>query len=90
MAETQQTEIRPIAMRADHSLVTVQCRPCRKTYYLMLRTEALLEWTGSNPRHIQDVFGDLSAGDRELILSHTCERCFDNMFANAEEDEEEW
>jgi hypothetical protein len=39
--------------------------------------------------YIQDVLHYLSAGDRELLLSSTCDDCFQKMFGSSEDHEDE-
>lgn len=36
--------------------------------------------------HIQDAMPYLTAGERELIISNTCEKCFDTMMAEVTDD----
>lgn len=38
---------------------------------------------------VQDIFPDWSDGDREMLISGTCPPCFEEMFPEDEEDEEE-
>mgnify|MGYP000858875625 FL=1 len=83
-----QTKTAPTSVPEGSVLTRARCNVCRETYYLVLDVAQFTEWSGPNSRHIQEVFPTMSAGDRELILSSTCESCFDAMFS--EEDDEEF
>ena len=37
----------------------------------------------------QDIFHYLSAGERELIISRTCDTCFDELFPQDEDEDED-
>ena len=39
--------------------------------------------------HIQDVFPELSAGNREIMISGICGECFDKIFADDEDEDED-
>lgn len=41
------------------------------------------------PRHIQDVFPDWSADQREMLLSGTHPECWDRMFGDEDEENDE-
>lgn len=55
-----------------------QCRWCKKEEEIPVTLEQLAEWQGG--KFIQDVMPELSPGQRELLISETCETCFDSMF----------
>jgi hypothetical protein len=61
----------------------VQCRVCHKDYDIPITGEQIDRWNGGGL--IQNVAPELTPGQRELLISNTCEKCFDEMFA--EEDE---
>jgi hypothetical protein len=58
--------------------VTAECRLCGRTYELKVNPGDFMDWRKG--KHIQDAMPYLSAGDRELLISGTCESCFDELF----------
>lgn len=69
------------------SLLKVGCRKCNE-----VTTFAIDQWQFeelSKPRRermlMQDIFPELSIGDRELIISQTCNTCWQAMFPIEEE-----
>ena len=69
--------------------LNVQCRMCRKVHTLMVGVEDYLMFDSPNRPHIQDIFPYLTAGERELLISGTCDECWKKMFPPEPEDEEE-
>jgi hypothetical protein len=61
----------------DH---TLECKTCKKVYTLALNPRDVAAYEQSNAL-IQSIFTYLTPGERELIISRTCETCFDQMFA---------
>ena len=66
-----------------------RCDFCGKKVELKLTVESVNEFFSPNRRNIQDVFPYLSAEERELLLSHTCNECWEKMFSFEDEDEED-
>ena len=60
--------------------VSIKCYCCGDTYTLEVREEDLEEYLSPNRRYIQDIFPYLKPCDRELFISHTCDKCFKYMF----------
>jgi len=60
------------------ALFTV-CRWCGIGKPIEIRKEAWKAWRSGE--HIQDVAPEISAGDRELLITQTCGPCFESMFA---------
>jgi len=50
--------------------------------------QQIKEWIGRGDL-IQDFFPDLSAEDREVLISQTCDACWQKLFAALDEEEEE-
>ena len=63
----------------------VTCQWCRKEYTLFITVKDYREW--QQGKHAQHAFPYLSADDRELLISRTCGKCFDEMFPEDEPDE---
>jgi hypothetical protein len=60
------------------SLVTVICRMCAHEYSFTVITAHLLDW--QHGKLIQDAMPELSSAQRELLMTSTCEECWDKMF----------
>jgi hypothetical protein len=69
-----------VAAYQDRSfIVDVECWRCGTTTSIILNKEDLVDWTvGSGP--IEEILYYLSANERELLISNTCGKCFDNLF----------
>lgn len=61
---------------------------CQTTYNLTVKEQDHIEWQkGKGPkRHAQVAFPYLTAGERELLISETCDDCFQKLFPPEEED----
>ena len=66
--------------------VEVQCKHCGAIYSLLVNPNDLISWQAGKG-YIQDLLGYLSAGERELLISGTCDSCWTNMFGDDEDDE---
>ena len=68
-------------------MVTIQttCPHCGKTTYLDVTFEGYLAYMMGDP--ICECFPELSADDREMLISGVCPTCWDEMFP-PEEDED--
>ena len=66
----------------------IECRLCNNTTEFYFEEWQLAEL--AKPRRermlIQDIFPNLSIGDRELIISNTCDTCWQEVFGNHEEE----
>ena len=62
-----------------HVLIrTTPCIVCRKQHEYTLNNEKYVRWQYGE--HIQNVFTELSVADREILISGTCDDCFNEMF----------
>lgn len=68
---------------SDTMTITDNCRLCQKTVSVSLSKVALLAWNSGE--YIQDVAPDLSADEREFLISQTCGECFDAMWEDSDE-----
>ena len=59
-------------------IVEVTCRTCNKDYSLKVPFAGHAEWMEGEL--IQNALPELSAGERELLISGTCDACWDEMF----------
>lgn len=58
--------------------IRVKCNSCQKIYELKCYQEDLERWRDGDL--IQRAMPYLSVDDRELLISQTCGKCFDEMF----------
>jgi hypothetical protein len=59
-------------------VVTKPCIMCSKTHTFSLPADAYVRW--QRGAFIQDCFPELPAGDRETLISGTCNDCFNKLF----------
>ena len=64
--------------RAAHPAIAT-CRICKGEQVLYLYAEDVERW--QNGEHIQDVMPYLSAGERELLISQTCDKCWKELYS---------
>ena len=69
-------------------LLSIPCKHCGIVYSVMVWPEKFEEWENGGG-YIQDLLSDLSAGERELLISGTCDNCWKLLFGNNDDDEEE-
>ena len=69
--------------------IKVTCYRCKREFTLKVRVEDYLTFDMPNRLMIQDIFPYLTPAERELLLSNTCEECWNKMFSFLEEDESE-
>ena len=67
--------------------VSLKCRFCGEYTKVTVAVEDFNEFWLPNRRKIQDLFPYLTDAERELFISGTCEKCFNKMFP--QEDEED-
>lgn len=68
--------------------INVKCRICGADCSVSYEEKDYVKWKNGEG-FIQDIFQYLSADERELLLSQTCGKCFDEMFPQYEECEED-
>lgn len=57
----------------------IECVLCHKKYLVQVDSDAYYKWKNGEG-FIQDLMPELSASDRELLISNTCDDCFDMLF----------
>ena len=67
----------------------VKCRVCNSNVIIPVREEDYRLYLSPNRPNIQDIFPYLTPAERELLISHTCEVCWNDMFKFLEEEEVE-
>ncbi len=69
--------------------VRLLCRICSQEQEIIAPVAGLMAW--EEGAFIQDALPELSAGDREMLISQTCDDCWQLMFGEPEDDfEENW
>jgi hypothetical protein len=66
--------------------VMVTCRFCGATHTMTVGIDEYFEWLGER-KHIQAAMPYLTPAERELLISQTCQDCWDKMFGQDEEEE---
>ena len=66
--------------------VNKKCWSCEDVHNLEVSQDGWEAWQSGGL--IQDALPELSADDRELLISETCGVCWDQLFGVDEEDEE--
>ena len=65
------------------AVVAAPCRHCDAVHELTVNVEGFVNWQAGE--FIQDALPELSADERELLISGTCDECWQRFFP--EEDE---
>lgn len=65
--------------------IVAYCNMCGKSVTLKVNFDDFEEYYSPNRRHIQDIFPYLTPAERELLISHTCEECWNKMFSFEEQ-----
>jgi len=58
--------------------VTIDCSMCSKSVTVAVDPFAYKKWKVG--KSIQDAFPDLTASEREMLKSRTCQKCWDDLF----------
>ena len=72
-----------MAMVKEKQPMWATCRACRDNQQIHVFPDDVADW--QNGKLIQDAMPYLSADERELIISGTCGKCFDEMFGECDE-----
>lgn len=60
------------------SVIKARCFTCNNVFEIAVNKNDYYAWKRGTL--IQNAFPYLTADDRELLISHTCGKCFDAMF----------
>lgn len=66
----------------SQKIVPVCCRVCKNILCLSVDEKGFDSW--QNGKTIQNALPELSAEDRELLISKTCEKCWNQLFEDDE------
>jgi len=75
---------------ANGKVFDIRCKHCGIVYQIIANEDDMFKWV-SGSGYIQDVMGYLSAGERELLISATCNNCWENIYPpelDVDDDEE--
>lgn len=61
-----------------HTCLTKTCNMCHTQHEIWVEDDDYKAW--ENGKMCQDAFPYLDAGQREILISGTCGRCFDLLF----------
>ena len=64
-------------------MIQATCQHCKESSELAVNKQDIIDWTAG--KYIQDAMPYLSADERELLISGTCGKCWENMFGGCEE-----
>lgn len=64
--------------------INIRCISCSDAKQVEVDEEGFNKWKAGE--YIQVALSTLSPGDRELLISKTCETCFDDMCKEADND----
>lgn len=76
-----------VAFANRDTSTVVQCRHCGVGYSIIYNRQDMVDWLAGSG-YIQDIMPYLSAGERELLISSTCDSCFSEMFGIDNEEDE--
>jgi len=67
-----------IKREGEKMIVEVTCHSCSKNHSIKVPLAGHAQWMDGEL--IQDALPELSSGERELLISGTCDDCWDEMF----------
>ena len=68
---------------------SVRCNLCSKEYNIIADRNDMEAWI-SGDKFIQDALAYLSAAEREFLISQTCGSCWNNLYPNDVDIEEQY
>ena len=71
-------------MLAMTAVVAVPCRMCDTVHDLTVNVEGFVNWQSG--QLIQNALPELSADERELLISGTCDECWQQLFPPDEDE----
>lgn len=75
-------EVVSVVPDTNDIVLMLHCSMCQGREQITLPLDLVDRWINNNEK-IQDVLGFLSADDREWLISGTCPRCWNAMFAES-------
>lgn len=65
--------------RDSQVTISISCHMCKNIYPIRVVFGDYIDWRDGNI-HVQDAMPYLSAAERELFISGTCDSCFNKLF----------
>jgi hypothetical protein len=65
--------------------MSISCSRCGAEYSVMVNPEDVIRWQAGHG-YIQEVMPYLSASEREMFISGTCDTCWNNLFGSDDEE----
>lgn len=62
--------------------ISCKCRICKEERIIKVSKRSIELWKSG--MHIQDAMPDVSADDREMLMSQICPTCWDRLFGEEE------
>lgn len=75
---------KPIKIKYKMKKFIVKCRSCGRDFMFNVTDEQYKQYVNGE-NLIQRIFPELSASQRELLISRTCEDCWNKLFSDYEE-----
>jgi len=72
---------------ANYEVFDATCKHCGITYQILADRDDLDSWM-SGKGYVQDILAYLSPAEREMLISGTCDNCWNQMFPKVDSDEE--
>jgi hypothetical protein len=64
--------------------VMIMCVYCGEYTAIPVKLKDYKEFRSPNRRYVQDIFPYLDAGQREMLISNTCPKCWDDLYGQFE------
>jgi hypothetical protein len=65
----------------------IECKFCQSNFVVSVDVDAYERWQNGEG-FIQDLMPDMSPSERELLISQTCDDCFDAIFLGITKEDE--
>ena len=69
---------------SDSIHYTVRCYTCGEDHTIIADKQDIMSWIAGE-KYIQDALSYLSAADRELLISNTCDKCWKESYGEDDE-----
>ena len=66
-------------MAQQTEVIEVECVSCKTKHTVLVPTSGYKKWASGQAK-IQDAMPQLSADERELLMSNICPACWDKLF----------
>ena len=71
----------------NNKVFSVECQYCKKVYDILLNEKDFDKWQ-SGDCYIQECLHYLTAAERELLISATCDNCWKNLYGEDLDDKD--